>query len=447
MECHNAASYSGAVYVFARVAGAWVQQAYVKASNTGASDQFGGVLALSADGSTLAVGVLNEDSSAMGINGDQASNGARDSGAVYVFSRTGTTWAQQAYIKASNTGVNDQFGGAIALSGDGSTLAVSARAESSGATGVDGDQTDNSASGAGAVYVYSRTGATWSQHTYIKASNAASMDLFGDSVALSDDGSTLAVGAYNEGSNAVGIDGDQANDLTSGAGAVYVFTRAGTTWLQSAYIKASNTDVNDMFGWALALSGDGTTLAVGVPYEDSNAVGVNGDQSANALQNPGAVYVFVNDAGTWSQQAYMKASNTGADAHFGATMAVASDGSTLAIGAPAERSLACGIGGDQTADSFWGDLGAVYLFRRTGTAWSQEAYMKASNTRGGTAFGVSLALSADASLLAVGGSGDSSNATGVGGNQTNNSAYYSGAIYGSPPGLMGSQHGLMCDAG
>ncbi|MCA3156455.1 MAG: FG-GAP repeat protein, partial [Burkholderiales bacterium] len=158
---------------------------YVKASNTGSSDVFGYSVALSADGNTLAVGAYGEASNATGVNGDDTDNSASASGAVYVFARTGSTWAQQAYVKASNTGASDQFGRSLALSADGNTLAVGASREDSNATGVNGDDTNNSASGSGAVYVFTRSGASWTQQAYVKASNTGASDFFGYSVALS----------------------------------------------------------------------------------------------------------------------------------------------------------------------------------------------------------------------------------------------------------------------
>ena len=124
-------------------------EAYLKESNTDARDYFGHSVALS--GSTLAVGAWYEDSNATGVNGNQANNIARNSGAVYLFTRSGTTWSQQAYLKASNTEANDQFGTSVALSG--TTLAVAAQYESSNATGVNGNEADNSAGFSGAVYV------------------------------------------------------------------------------------------------------------------------------------------------------------------------------------------------------------------------------------------------------------------------------------------------------
>jgi hypothetical protein len=139
--------------VFTRAGTTWSQQAYVKASNTNAGDRFDAVT-LSADGNTLAVAARREASAAQGINRDQLDNTAAAAGAVYVFRRADTAWSQQAYVKASNTGPGDLFGLSLALSGDGRTLAVGAGVESSDARGVNGDQGNDNATGAGAVYVY-----------------------------------------------------------------------------------------------------------------------------------------------------------------------------------------------------------------------------------------------------------------------------------------------------
>ena len=193
----------------------------MKASNTGAGDLFGYSVALSADGSALAVGAYLESSNASGINGNQADNSASSAGAVYVFTRNGVAWSQQAYVKASNTEAGDGFGISVALSADGNALAVGAYTESSNATGINGNQADNSASQAGAAYVFTRSGSIWSQQDYVKASNTGAFDHFGISVALSADGSALAVGAHDEDSN--GIGGNQADNSALNAGAVYIY--------------------------------------------------------------------------------------------------------------------------------------------------------------------------------------------------------------------------------
>jgi hypothetical protein len=402
-------------------------EAYLKASNTDATDRFGQRVALAGD--TLAVGAPGESSKANGVNGNQADDLASASGAVYVFRRSGSTWVQEAYLKASNTGRGDLFGQSVTLDGD--TLAVGAYYEASNATGVNGNQADDSANGSGAVYVFRRSGSTWAQEAYLKASNTGPGDGFGVSVAL--DGDTLAVGAWDEDSNATGVNGDQADNSAPHSGSVYVFRRSGSTWAQEAYLKASNTDgvedcgssceyPGDTFGSSVALEGD--TLAVGARGEASNATGVNGNQADNSAFDSGAVYVFRRSGSTWAQEAYLKASNTGAGDLFGYSVAL--DGDILAVGAFGEASNATAVNGNQ-ADNSATNSGAVYVFRRSGSAWAQEAYLKASNTGANDWFGFSVALHRD--TLAVGAWYEASNATGVNGNEADNSATNSGAVY------------------
>jgi trimeric autotransporter adhesin len=402
-----------------RAGGKIAQYVYGKASNTGANDLFGYSVAL--DGDTLAIGAHGEASAATGVDGsqtEQADNSATGSGAVYVFRRSGSGWRQEAYLKASNTGTNDLFGHSVALDGD--TLAVGAHGEASAATGVDGNQGNNSATDSGAVYVFRRSGSGWQQEAYLKASNTGAGDSFGYSVAL--DGDTLAAGARFEDSAAAGINGNQADNSAIDSGAVYVFRRSGIGWQQEAYVKASSSGAGDQFGYSVALDGD--TLAVGARLEASAATGVNGNQADNSIPDSGAVYVFRRGETQWQQEAYVKASNTGAGDQFGYSVAL--DGDTLAVGAYLEDSAAMGVNGNQASNSA-ADSGAAYVFRRSGTGWQQEAYVKASNTEAGDRFGVSVALGGD--TLAVGAYRESSTATGVNGTQGDNGANNSGAVY------------------
>ncbi|WP_245845080.1 FG-GAP repeat protein [Noviherbaspirillum humi] len=403
---------------------------YFKGSNSKVG-RFGESAALSADGTTLAVGASSEFSSAIGINGDPTgSTTVSSSGAVYVFLKNNGTWSQQAFIKASNPGDSDAFGSAIALSADGNTLAVGANKEDSVATGINGNQADNSASDSGAVYVFSRQNGNWIQQAYVKASNTpmGADQLFGNSVALSSDGDILAVGAPRESSLATGVNGNQNNSGATFSGAVYVFVRSGSAWSQQAYIKASNTQASDSFGYSVALSSDGSTLAVGANGEDSSSTGINGDQANNGASDSGAVYVFVRAGSAWSQQAYLKASNTSADARFGDSVALSADGSTLAVGASLENSSATGINGDSSNNTSTYS-GAVYVFTRSGGVWSQQAYIKASNTGAGDEFGASISLSSDGNTLAVSAYGEDSSATTLNGEQSSNAASASGAAY------------------
>lgn len=283
-ETNNSASGAGAAYVFTRSGTSWSQQAYLKASNTGPGDSFGAHVAVF--GNTLAVGAWSEDSAATGVDGLQLDDSASYAGAVYVFTRSGSIWSQQAYVKASNTGAGDYFGASFDLDGD--ILAVGAYGEASGASDVGGDETDNGAAGAGAVYIFQRTGAVWTQQSYVKATNASANDHFGDSVAL--DGAILAVGASGESSGSTSVGGDEADDSQPGAGAAYVFRIKDGTWSQRAYVKASNAEAGDRFGYRVAVARG--VLAVGAWAEDGASRVVDGVEGDNAAAIAGASYAF-----------------------------------------------------------------------------------------------------------------------------------------------------------
>jgi FG-GAP repeat len=402
-QTDDSAPNAGAVYVFGRRGQTWVQQAYLKAQAAGADDYFGHSVALSADGSTLAVGAPYRDG-------------------VHVFVRHGKRWRQEAYLIGANTESGDHFGHTVALSADGSTLAVGAILEDSAATGAGDDPADpadesvESIEDAGAAYVFERRGRRWRQAAFIKAKTPGAGDYFGHRVTLSADGSTLAVSAVLEDSAATGAGGDPAGGAVEDAGAVHVLARAGQTWRQEAHVTAGGTGAPHQLGSDLALSADGSTLAVGAFLESS------------AAPFAGAAYVLTRREGAWQQEAYVEAANTGANDFFGASVALSADGSRLAVGASGEASAATGTGGDPEDDSA-PYAGAVYLLARGTQGWRHEAYVKASNTGTGDFFGHSVALSADGSLLAVGAAGEASAATGIDGSQEDDSALDAGAVY------------------
>lgn len=393
------------------------QDSYIKAANTEAGDEFGWAMVLSGDGNTLAIGAPGEDSSAHGIGGDQASNGAMDSGAVYVYRRVEGEWTFEAYLKASNAEAGDRFGSSISLAGNGSTLIVGADGEDSNAVGIDGDETNNSASGSGAVYAFKRTPALgWSQSAYIKASNTRASQAFGSHVALAINGDEFVVGATGDSSSATGIDGDQSNTSAPNSGAAYMFQVNSGHWLQEVYLKASNTEAGDMFGSAVAISGSGVefTVVVGAVGEASNATSFNGDQTNNAAPNSGAVYIFKR-AVFWNQEEYLKATNTEAGDRFGENVAINLFGTSIAVQASAEDGGSFGVGGDQASNTGT-DSGAVYTYARVDPSigmpdpsWIADAYFKSPNAV--TSFGSSLWLSQSGQLLVVGSAHDSSNGT------------------------------------
>ena len=435
----NSAHDAGAVYVFTRNGANWAQQAYIKASNAEAGDAFGHAVAISADGNTLAVSAFWESSGATGVNGNQNDNSVPQAGAVYVFTRTGNTWRQQAYLKASNTGEagtadtfgdGDQFGFSLALSGDGSTIAVGAHAEDSRSAGINADQKDNTATSAGAVYVYTRSGDTWAQQAYVKPANPDPGDLFGFTVSLSANGSTLAVGSYDEGGSARTINATPDN-TRRGSGAAYVFTRTGTAWAQQAYIKTANAEAGDSFGVHVQLADDGNTMLAGSLDEDCLATGVNPtgcDSDMKADTSAGAAYVFVRSGQTWSQQAFLKPSTISPADWFGSRLALSGDGNTAVMAAPLEGSSARGVNGNQK-DSSTADSGAAFVFTRSGTTWTQQAYVKASNSEAFDEFASSLAISRDGRMMVFTSKAEDSAAKGVNGNQNDNSAQEAGAAY------------------
>jgi drug/metabolite transporter superfamily protein YnfA len=388
-------SYS--LYVARATAADFAQQAFLKASNAGEKGYFGYSVEL--DGDTLVVAAQGEDST---VPGAVDNTDAEDSGAVYVFTHSDGNWTQQAFLKASNAETYDHFGSSVALDGD--TLVVGAQGEDST---LPGGESNNEASGAGAVYVFTRSNGIWSQQAFLKASNAGANDSFGVNVALA--GNTLVIAAMGEASTLLG--GESNNDA-SYAGAVYVFARSNGSWTQQAFLKASTVDQYDNFGASIAL--DGNTLVVGANGEDSTAAG---GENNNGDSEAGAVYVFTHSNGSWSQQDFLKASNAEAGDYFGGSVAMDSD--TLVVGVRGEDSTAAG--GESNNDAT--DSGAVYVFTLSNGHWSQQDLLKASTADTHDYFGASVAVNGDS--LVVGASGEGSTAAGG----DNNDADTAGAVY------------------
>jgi FG-GAP repeat len=313
--------------------------------------QFGYSVSLSSDGSTLAAGQTSDPSNATGINGDEKNTSVPDSGAVFVFARDGDSWSQQAYVKPWNTTQRGAlFGYGVGLTANGDTMAVGA---------YDEDR------GRGAVYVFGRKGNKWAQQARLTASNAEPGDSLGCAVAISDDGNTILAGAFDEDAILPGIQppnagaDDEPSDSSSGA--AYVFARKDGKWSQQAYVKAFNTRENDQFGWALAISRDGNSIAIGSHLEDSAAKGINGDMNDTTAEDSGAVYIYARSGDGWSPAAYVKASNTKAAAEFGMAVALNADGKMLAVGATKESSAAKGVNGNQK-DASMVNAGAAYVY-------------------------------------------------------------------------------------
>ena len=409
---------SGAVYVFRRRGLVWEQEAYIKASNVDAADEFGSALAIDRD--TLVVGAPGEDSSDNQVNGNEGNDGTPQAGAAYVFRRMDGVWRQEAYLKPHVTGTQNFFGAAVAVRGD--TVVVGARGEKSNATGVDGDAENVMADNSGAAYVFERRGGSWQQTAYLKASNTGEGDQFGYLVDI--DGDTIAVGAARED----GLDDGTQDD----SGAVYVFRRLVDGWGEDGYLKASNPGINDRFGFGLAV--DGPRIFVGAHLEDSDGRGVFAEAvDNNAAEDSGAVYIFERNAGVWSQSTYIKAANADGAPPMDGTVrgdafgqSLQAKGPFLLVGANLEDSGASGV--DSDADSNTSrDSGAAYLFREQGGTWTQVSYLKPSNGQELDNFGFGATLFADSVVL--GAPGEDSAAQGTNGNENSEDAPASGAVY------------------
>ncbi|NRB40421.1 MAG: FG-GAP repeat protein [Pseudomonadales bacterium] len=319
--------FSGAAYVFTRSGNSWSQQAKLVA-NDGARLDFLGV-SVSLDGDTAVVGAHGEDDFGSG------------SGAAYVFTRSGSTWTEQAKLKASDAASGDSFGSSVSIVGD--TILVGA--------GANDDDGNNS----GSVYVFTRSGSSWSQEAKLVASDGAANDRFGASVAV--EGDTAVIGANG-----------------SVAGAAYVFTRSGTTWTERSKLVANDGALNDGLGISVAMAGD-TVIA-----------GVTGDDDAGNAS--GSAYVFTGSGDSWAQQAKLVANDASTWKLFGHVVSL--DGDTAVIGA---------FGDGQIGNNVFTGFGAAYVFTRSGSSWSQEAKLVANDGAASDVFGFSVAVKGDTALI------------------------------------------------
>jgi len=319
----------------ASLGGSWIEEQKLLASDGAAGDNFGGIVSVDSD--TALIGAWYDDD-----------NGA-DSGSAYVLTRTGTTWTQQAKLLASDGAAGDWFGYSVALSGD--TALVGAVAN------------DDNGNDSGSAYVFTRSGTTWTQQAKLLASDAAAGDQFGFMVAIS--GDTALVGANWDDDN-----GDKS-------GSVYVFTRTGTTWTQQQKLLASDGQAGDRFSLCFL---DGDTALIGAFYDDDNGV------------DSGSAYIFTRSGTTFTQQAKLLPSDGAAGDNFGFSAFL--DGDTAIIGAYMD-------------DDMGSNSGSAYVFTRTGTTWTQQAKLLASDGAAGDNFGgYGLGFSGDTALIGALGDDD-----------------------------------------
>ena len=321
----------------------WIQQ--VELTDGRAYDHSAWSVAIS--GNTIVVGAVCHP----GTSIDCVAGYSGGPGAAYVFAESGGMWSQQQKLTASDGAPGDLFGESIAV--DGSTVVVGAPHHEVGPNARKG-----------AAYVFVERGGMWGQQAELTASDGAGNDKFGWSVAVS--GSTVVVGAPH---HEVGPNASE--------GAAYVFVESGGIWSQQAELTASDGAADDKFGWSVAVSGSAAVVGAYL-----KTVGSNTQQ--------GAAYVFVESGEMWSQQAELTASDGAAGDWFGYSVAVS--GGTAVVGSPGRVSFV----------RFSKYAGAAYVFVQSGTTWSQQAKLIASDGAGTDNFGNSVAVDENTSTAVVG---------------------------------------------
>ena len=329
---------AGGAYIFTRSGTTWTQQAKIQASDGRSMHYFGWSIAISGDGNTAIVGAFGANS-------------------AYIFTRSGTSWSEQQKIQAAS----DLFGRSVSMSDDGNTAIV----------GAPGDYP------AGAAYIFTRSGTTWTQQQKIQASDKQADDYFGTSVSISSDGNTAIVGAYGEDTGATSAG-------ATSAGAAYIFTWSGTTWTQQQKIQASDKQASDFFGFSVSISEDGNTAIVGAYGEDTGG------------SDAGAAYIFTRSGTSWSEQQKIQASDKQASDQFGRSVSISDDGNTAIVGAYLEDT------GATEEDTGVTDAGSAYIFTRSGTTWTQQRKIQASDKQAYDYFGWSVAISGDGETTIVG---------------------------------------------
>jgi len=359
------ASSRGAAYVFVCSSGVWTQQAKLVAADSATTDDFGFAVAVMGD--TAVIGAYNK-----------YVNPYSSAGAAYVFTRTGTTWSQQAKLLAGDPANSDFFGYSVALSSD--TAVIGAYAKRVGSNAAQG-----------AAYVFIRTGSTWSQQQKLVASDGAYHDYFGTSVAVGAD--TAVIGAYF-----------RTNGANTQQGAAYLFTRSGTTWTQQTILLSSDGTGGDNFGMSAALNGN--TAVIGAPQKGGS----------------GVAYVFVGSGATWSQTK-LTASDPASGDLFGWSVAI--NGDTAVVGA---------YGKDNKE-------GAAYGFGRNGSTWSQLSKATADTRTANDDFGISVAVSG--STIVIGANGN----LGLGAAYVFAPSAATLTVASTPPGLSFTATGTSCPSG
>jgi len=326
---------TGSVYIYTRIGNTWTLQTEIYPTDLIISGDFGKSLSFSDDATYLAIGASTSE----------------PNGVAYVFTRSGSTWTQQAKISGASEG---DFGNSVSINSDGTYLAVG--------------WYNDGGSDTGSVIIYTRAGSTWTQQQKLVASSPISYQRFGNSVSINSDATYIAIGAYG-----------QSGFVGSDTGSVYVFTRSGSTWTQQTRLQASDAAALDYFGTSVSINSDATYIAVGSEYDDNSAG-----------TNAGSAYIFTRSGSTWTEQTRLQASDGAVNEIFGNNVSLNGRADILVV-------------------TSWtnipdkpNDPGSAYVFTRSGTTWTQRRKLTASDAQSSDQFGSSVALSTDGATIIVG---------------------------------------------
>jgi hypothetical protein len=238
----------GIVYIFKSNGSSYTQQTQVAGSGARTNGNFGESVSLDQYGNYMCVGASNELVS------------STNSGAAYIFTRSGNTWSQQQRLIPSDVVANLFFGTSCSIDSTGTYAIV-------GGTGYDGANTNS-----GAAYVFSRSGSTWTEVQKLTPSNpVVNNQFFGQQVAISDNGNVIAISGPTQG----GVPAPYG-------GSVWIFTKSGSTWTETQRID-SPAPGTGQFGYGLAMDKTGAWLIASNPYTSA----------------PGS-YVYYNNQGTFT---------------------------------------------------------------------------------------------------------------------------------------------------
>ena len=268
---------------------------------------------------------------------------------------------------------------------------------------------DRGAENIGGAFVFERIDGRWQQQAFLQAESEVTIVRFGRSILLSDNGDKLVVGAQIRDLTPPEPGGPNGFFIPVESGTVFVFERSDGVWQQQASLlpqsfeKDRTLDGDSTFGARLSMSADGTLIAVNARFDNSIPNVFN--ESGFSIRSTGVVYVFETINNVWQQQALIQASNAESFDMFGSSLSLSANGQILAVGARDESSASTGIDGDMSNNSSE-DSGAVYVFTRNGETWQQQTYLKASNSNTNFEFGSGVSLNSLGNLLAVSAPGE-----------------------------------------